>query len=71
MAQWWLEVNDCPSKEDHWRAADLLFPLEDRQAARSRVAALPGGPELLAFEREVQEGESVEPVSLRGYVAGV
>ena len=38
-----------------------LCSLEKRQAARAFVATLPGGMELLAFERKPRTGEDTEP----------
>lgn len=64
----WLEKGGVGSKEEHWRPDALRPSVELRRAGRAYIRGAQHGPELLAKERPLAEGEPEEPLSLDGLV---
>ena len=68
MSKWLQWGADCPSKKDHWNAAEWarLFTHEERENARASLYLLRGAEHLFAKERMKEDGESEEPLLLTG-----
>jgi hypothetical protein len=65
IAAWLLSNQDFSDKSEHSSIfAVFLQSLAARQAARVRLKALPGGVELLGYERRQRDGEPEEPIDL-------
>ena len=62
LMSWLAHGRSCGTKGDHWET--LLWPSrDDRRAARTALAEIPGGQELLMAERPQEAGEDAEPDS--------
>ena len=66
----WLKHADVADKAAHWHLPSWhdWCSQDARVEARRALAQLPGGPALLAWEREKAEGELSESENLHGYV---
>jgi hypothetical protein len=60
----WLNLGqDLDSRESHWDKAG--WPSQEvRMQHRCVLESLPGGQDILSFERELRDGEDIEPVDI-------
>eukprot|EP00971_Amphidinium_carterae_P146252 2899074-Amphidinium_carterae.5 len=65
----WLLSGGCGDRAAHWKKDKWYeFSQVQRHDARSQLADLPGGQDLLALERQRHASEPEEPASLAGLV---
>eukprot|EP00971_Amphidinium_carterae_P191721 3804149-Amphidinium_carterae.1 len=62
----WLSRAHAGDRAAHWDKHLNKFGHAERKAMREQVLAVPGGPELLAFERAKEDNEDSEPEDLVG-----
>lgn len=68
MAAWLGCGEGLPTKDAHWKQEALERPLAERASVRAQIEACgDSGRHLLSFERPLESGEPVEPVTLEGY----
>lgn len=71
LAAWLNHGPNCATKAEHWAHASLDRPFAERSQLRREIEACgETGRTLLGCERPAGEGESAEPLSLHGYLAG-
>jgi hypothetical protein len=62
----WLAHHGVATKSEHWDKTAMQYTHAERLEHRMQVVASAAGATLCSFERELEEGEGLEPDTLKG-----